>query len=342
MKKIALIFPLALIAFTLSAQRTLYLSKPLSKEMIKEVEVKTTGGGIALKGGFVQDARIEVYVSSNGREINWSKAEIQAKLDQDYDLSLVVENNKLRAIAKPKERNMNWRRALNISFDIYVPQNVSSDLSTSGGSISLDNLTGTEEFRTSGGSLTVGNLSGRIFGKTSGGSIHVSDSREDIDLGTSGGSIDATNCTGKIRLNTSGGSLSLQGLKGNIQATTSGGSVNGKEISGELVTSTSGGSVDLYALSCSLEASTSGGSITAELKDLGKYVRLHNSGGNIDLQLPRDKGYDLRLYGGRINTETFSGFSGTIKEKRIEGVLHGGGVEVVADAGSGRINLSFR
>jgi hypothetical protein len=263
-------------------------------------------------------------------------------LDEYYDLTVTASGNKLTAIAKLKNRITDWKRALNISFVIFVPENVSTDLSTSGGSISLLNLSGTENFRTSGGSLTVKKLSGKIIGETSGGSIEVSDSKDDIDLGTSGGSVTATNCMGKIRLGTSGGSVTLHDLNGDIKATTSGGSINGKNIIGELSAHTSGGSVGLHELSCSIDASTSGGSINVDIKEVGKYVRLNNSGGHIDLEIPKGKGYDLKLYADKINTESLSNFSGTTKETRIEGTLNGGGIPVTVDAGGGKINLSFR
>jgi len=325
------------------AQQTLYLTKSLSSETIKEIEAKTSGGSINVSGDHSQDARIEVYVSSNGHQISLSKEEIEAKLNEDYDFSITVSNNKLTATSRPKHNFSNWKKALNISFKIFVPQNVSTDLSTSGGSISLNNLSGNEEFRTSGGSLTVEKLTGKINGETSGGSITVSDTKDDIDLGTSGGSINATNCSGKIRLTTSGGSLTLNDLKGDIKATTSGGSVNGKSISGELITSTSGGSVNLSALYCSLDASTSGGSINAEIKEVGKYVKLNNSGGHIDLTIPKDKGYDLKLYGDKMDRNfSLNNFSGTVKENKIEGTVNGGGIPVTVDANGGKVYLSFK
>jgi hypothetical protein len=341
MKKTFLVLLVTCIAFAAMSQQTLYLTKPLANESVKNVEAKTSGGSIDIAGGYSQDARIEVYVSPNGHRISLSKEEIDTRIKEDYDFTVSVANNKLTAIVKAKHNFINWKNALSVSFKIFVPQNVSSDLATSGGSISLNNLSGTEEFRTSGGSLTVEKLTGKIDGETSGGSIHVSDSKDDIELGTSGGSIGANNCSGKIRLNTSGGSLTLHDLKGDIKATTSGGPVNAKNIGGELITSTSGGNVDLHALSCSVDASTSGGNINVEIINPGKYVKLNNPGGNIDLQIPGDKGYDLRLYAEKINTESFKHFSGSIKEKKIEGSLNGGGIEVMADAGGGKINLSF-
>jgi DUF4097 and DUF4098 domain-containing protein YvlB len=183
---------------------------------------------------------------------------------------------------------------------------------------------------------------GKIVGSTSGGSIHVLDSKDDIDLSTSGGSIEASNCSGNIRLNTSGGSLRLSGLNGTVRATTSGGGVHGSDITGELVTQTSGGNITLTGLSCSLETSTSGGNINVEIKQLGKYVKIRNSGGHVDLQVPAGKGLDLKLSGGKIQTEALKNFSGSSSDNELNGSVNGGGIPVSVDAGGGRISLTFR
>ena len=344
MRKFFLLAFIATVSFFANAQnKEPYMTKSLSNESVKSTEVQTSGGSITVTGvSSAAETKVEVYVSSNmGRENTLSKEEIEKRL-QKYDLNVSVSNNKLYAIAKSKERNMDWNKGLSISFKVFVLKNVSTDLSTSGGSISLANLTGDQKFSTSGGSLHIDNVGGNIDGRTSGGSIHLANSRDDIDLSTSGGSIEASNCDGKLRLSTSGGSLNLKDLKGDIRATTSGGSVNGRNISGELVTHTSGGGIHLYDLACSLEASNSGGSIDIEIKELGKYVKISNSGGGIDLQLPKNKGVDLDLSGGRIKTDQLGNFDGSIDDNSLQGKLNGGGVPVRVRSSSGRISLAFK
>ena len=319
-----------------------YQTKSLANESIKNVKVETSGGSIQVTGGNSADARIGVYVrASNGRD-KLSKDEIDKRLAEDYDLNISVSNNRLTAIAKPKHRNMNWKRALSISFKIYSGQSVSTDLSTSGGSILLANITGSQDFTTSGGSLDIDNVEGEISGRTSGGSIHVKDSKDKIDLSTSGGSIDATNCKGNLKLTTSGGSLKLHDLTGDIEASTSGGSVVGDLIKGELSAHTSGGNVRLDELSCSLKASTSGGHIDVTIKELGEYVTITNSGGNVNLQMPVNKGIDLKLRGDKIKTTTLTNFSGTVEDDEIDGKINGGGIPVTVRAGSGRIDVAMK
>jgi hypothetical protein len=341
MKKYLLFFLLVAFQIVAKAQtdKTPFMTKSLSTESIKDVEVETSGGSIAVSG-VTANARVEVYITGNNNK-QLTKEEIQQRLDEKYNLNISVANNKVTATARLKEKMTDWKKALNISFKIFVPRNVSTDLSTSGGSISLTNLSGNLKFSTSGGSLDLDNVGGKVDGRTSGGSINLENSKDDIELATSGGSIDAKNCNGKLRLTTSGGSLDLKDLKGDIRATTSGGSIHGSDVEGELITHTSGGSIHLSDLSCSLETSTSGGNIDVSIKQLGKYIKISNSAGNVDVTLP-NKGLDLDLSASKIKTGQLSNFSGKVDDEEINGKLNGGGVPVRIDAGSGKISLSLR
>jgi hypothetical protein len=326
-----------------NSRSLLYLSKPLSAESINEVEAKTSGGGIEVTGVNPSEARIEVYINGNDRHDSYTKEEAQKILDKDYDFSVTVSGNKLSAIAKQKRNfNNDWRNSISISYKIYVPTSCGTNLNTSGGGISISNLTGVQHFNTSGGGLDVSKLSGKISGRTSGGGITVSDSKDDIDLETSGGGIQAKRCSGEIKLNTSGGSIELNDLSGNIHASTSGGNVDAEKVTGELITHTSGGNMSVTGMSGSLEASTSGGNIDVEITETGKFVKLSNSGGSVHLEVPKGKGLDLDIHGDRIKTEGLNNFSGSLEKESITGTVNGGGMPVDVHAGSGGVTLAIR
>ena len=332
---------LALAGTAQESSKEPYLVKTLASEGIQNVKVETTGGNISV-AGVDADARVEVYVSaSNGRDRNLSKEEIKKRLEEDYELTVTADNHKLTAIAKPKHEFRDWNHGLSISFKVYVPHNAATNLTTSGGNISLTALTGSQDFTTSGGNLSIDHLKGHIKGRTSGGNITLSELQDDIDLSTSGGNINASNTHGDIRLSTSGGSLTLNDLQGTVKATTSGGNVHADAIEGELSAHTSGGNIGMTNLSCSLETSTSGGNIDVSIKTLGKYVKITNSGGHIDLQVPQSQGIDLNLSADRVNATALSGFKGDIKKDRIEGALNGGGIPVSVHGGSS-INFSTK
>jgi len=321
-----------------------FMTKSFSRESVKQLEARTSGGNISVAGETSGDAKVEVYVhGSNGWGNGLSKDEIQKRLDEEYDLTLAVENGTLKAMARHKEHLDNWgRNGLSISFRIYVPEIVSSEVHTSGGNIHLSDLSGTENFGTSGGNMDIDHKTGKIQGSTSGGNVSIADSKNDIDLRTSGGNMHATHCEGTIRMGTSGGNMVLDDVKGDIHATTSGGSVSGQDIAGELRTSTSGGNIHLGNLSCSLSASTSGGSIDVDLKTMGKYLDLSNSGGNIAVEMPQGLGMSLTVSGERVHTSKLENFSGDIDKHSIAGMMNGGGIPVKVRGSGGNVELTFR
>jgi hypothetical protein len=347
MKKYSLLFLLTGLGFAVNAQfnaeKTPLVTRSLATDDIKNVQVETSGGSITVTGVAASEAKIEVYVTPNNyRENKLSEEEIRQRMKEDYKLTIEVSSDhKLIATAKPIDQKMNWKKALNFSFKIYVPKNVSTNLATSGGSINLSHLSGNLDFVTSGGSLHLDDVSGKIDGVTSGGSIHVENSKDDITLTTSGGSITAQKCDGKVYLSTSGGSINLSDLKGDIKATTSGGSVNGNDVDGDLHAHTSGGGIRLKNMSCNLSTSTSGGGIHVEIKELRKSVAISNSGGSINVILPAGKGVDLELSGDKVKTDKLENFTGKVEENKIEGKLNGGGASVKVKGGSGGVYLGF-
>ncbi|MGN6179530.1 MAG: hypothetical protein ACTHNW_10140 [Mucilaginibacter sp.] len=319
---------LSVAALAQNADRTPYLTKSLAGDAINKVMVETSAGGIMVTGRSGEAPRIEVYVRDNhGHEL--SHEEAQKRLEKNFDLNINVSGYELDATVKNKHDHLNWNNdGLNISFRIYVPKEVSTDLKTSGGGIDLSDLSGDENFKTSGGGLHVNNLSGKIHGNTSGGGIDVENSSDEIELKTSGGGIIAKNCQGHISLLTSGGGLELTDLKGTVNARTSGGGIRGKHIEGELITGTSGGGIDLSDMDCSLDAHTSAGSMSVQMKHVGKYVRVGSSAGNVRLQLPSQQGFDLSMTGERISDHIASGFKGDWNDKRVNGSVNGGGIPV--------------
>jgi DUF4097 and DUF4098 domain-containing protein YvlB len=350
MKKIALLrvflvfgASLGVIAVSAQQEHEPFMAKTFPRGSVKNVEAETSGGNISVVGSSTGDARVEVYIHDNN---HWnellSKEEIQKRLDEQFDLKVDLDGDKIVAIAKQKEHSGNWRHSLSISFRIYTPEAVSTHLRTSGGNIDMKDLTGNENFHTSGGNLSIEHLSGTIVGRTSGGNVDIKESHDDIDLETSGGNMDAEHCEGKIRLGTSGGNVTLHNLKGNIVASTSGGEVKGGQISGDLVARTSGGNVDLDQMSVSLKASTSGGNIRVDFVTPGKFIDLSNSGGDISLEMPQGQGLDLHVSGDKVHSTAMTNFKGDMDEHHINGTLNGGGIPVTVDGNSGSVHLSFR
>ncbi len=331
-------------AIAQNTSQTPYQTKTFATNGLTTVRVETSGGSILVEGDHAGEAKVEVYVQPNNQ--NGSQALTQAELDErlsQYSITVETQGGVLVATAKRKDnRNiMSWKNGLSIAFRVYVPRQMATDLHTSGGSINLSHLAGSQKFETSGGSLSLTDLDGNTQGHTSGGSINLNNCRPMVAVETSGGSIEAMASSGKIRLETSGGSVRMRDLNGDVHATTSGGSVEGNDIKGELFTSTSGGSVRIKGMAGSLEASTSSGSVEAEMVAIGKYVRLSASSGSVRVRMPLDKGLDLDLRGNRVTVpQPMAGFSGSIEKDRVRGQLNGGGIPVVLSASSGSVSVN--
>ncbi|WP_080054599.1 DUF4097 family beta strand repeat-containing protein [Spirosoma aerolatum] len=309
---------------------------------INTVRAETSGGSLTVEGGSGKDVKVEMYVRGNNGNGNLDKAEIEERL-RDYDISITQEGNTVVATAKRRNNDRDWKRSLSIGFKFYTPRNIATDLRTSGGSIHLAALTGTQKFRTSGGSLHMSDVDGDINGQTSGGSIHLdgcqANGSGEIDLQTSGGSIEAKSSSGKMRLHTSGGSIRLTDLKGPIDAQTSGGSVNGEDIEGDIKAGTSGGSVRLENIAGSIDASTSAGGVDVSISKLTGPIRLSTSAGSVRVRMPLDKGISLNLSGNHIKIP-LNNFSGDTDRNHIKGTLNGGGIPVTLSASAGSVYVN--
>jgi DUF4097 and DUF4098 domain-containing protein YvlB len=343
---VSFLFVAGLLAFTnidsgnSIGDNKLYLTKTFKASSVKNVDVNTSGGEITVVGGASSEAKVEVYVGGNGRG-SLGDSEIEERLKK-YNLIIRMDGNTLVCEAKRKDKSQSWnsKNALSISFKIYVPTKVATNLNTSGGGINMENLNGDLKFRTSGGGLNLKDLRGNVIGSTSGGGINMVNCDDMVKVRTSGGGIDARDCDGEIDLSTSGGGIKLVNLNGNVEATTSGGGISVEDFSGDLNTSTSGGSIRMNGMNGNVKASTSGGRISASFERPGKYISLSTSAGNIDIDVPKSKGYDLDLSGNRVRMASSSNFSGTKKDDRVQGRLNGGGTTIKARASSGSISFN--
>lgn len=267
-----------------------------------ELEVNTSGGHITVEGSASNSVRVEMFVRKNGKNL----------LPEDTDLSkwkidISQSGNKVTATAKRPGRN--WSLFGNdkpsVSFVVYTPREISSNLNTSGGHIEVRGLDGNQDLATSGGHLDLADLKGTIEARTSGGHIDIANIEGDLEARTSGGHIDVQKSEGALNVKTSGGHIDLADVSGTV------------------------------------EASTSGGSITAKLSTVGEFVDLKTSGGNIEVTVPGNGGFDLKLKGSYVSTK-LQNFSGEVERDEVEGKLNGGGPLISARTSGGVVSLSFK
>ncbi|PIQ22887.1 MAG: hypothetical protein COW65_00465 [Cytophagales bacterium CG18_big_fil_WC_8_21_14_2_50_42_9] len=280
-----------------------YLTKTFRLNSNGNLVTTTSGGSIKVTGTSGNDVKVVMYVRPN----NWKNRDDapSAEALEKYRFEVRQEGNTVYAIAERKDQKWDNKTALNVSFEIEVPEKIATKLSTSGGSISLAHVSGHQQANTSGGSLNFQDLQGEVDGSTSGGSITVSRFSGNLDATTSGGSIKLNEATGALKVSTSGGSISLNKVSGDISAHTSGGSIN------------------------------------ADVEKLGKFLTLGTSGGSVRATIPANQGLDLDLAGNRVKT-TVTNFTGTAKDDRVKGSMNGGGIPVKMSTSGGTTELSYR
>lgn len=265
--------------------------------------VKTSGGFITVEGSSGNTVRVEMYVSKDGQELGPEDTDLD-----EWNIDISQSGNSVDVVAEKKDIG-NWslwgNKSYSVSFVIYVPNEMSSDLNTNGGHIEVRNILGNQKLSTSGGHIELVNLEGTVEARTSGGHIDIKDVQGDLEARTSGGHISAQNVDGNLQVKTSGGNINLNDVNGTVKA------------------------------------STSGGSIKADLKSIGQFVELRTSGGNVNVTVPYNIGLDLDLKGSYVSTN-LSNFSGEIERNEVEGKINGGGPRVSARTSGGTVSLSFQ
>jgi len=222
-------------------------------------------------------------------------------------------------------------------------EDISANLTvkTSVGSMQFKNISGSLKANSGTGSIKLYNVQSGADIRTGTGGITVEKCQGNFDLKTSSGGVKLENITGNIVASTNIGSLKMENLIGEIKATTGSGSVTADNITGSLITKTSVGSLTVKNFSGNLDAQTGTGNSTIAMTNISEYFRLTSTSvGNIKVVLPKDKGYDLNVKGGKIRS--LQNFKGDYETGNVKGQISGGGAEVTINAPSNQnVQLSF-
>lgn len=305
-KLIVLLFTiLSLLAANLFAQHN---EDPYRTDLFRtsaspDVQVSTSGGSVSLFGHNENSVRIQMYVRRGNRYLSPADTDLS-----EFDIVIEQNGDKIIAEAQRKNSGRFWlgtgTRNISISFDVYLPE------------------------------ASVAN------GSTSGGSVSAEDIKNRLTLRTSGGSVNVNNVHGYAELRTSGGSIELENMSGSISARTSGGSVRVSNLSGEAELRTSGGSIRLENIAAKISARTSGGSINAGFTSFNEDIDLRTSGGSISINLPTTDNFNLDLSGGKVITE-LRNFTGSTDRRRIVGQIGNGGPTISARTSAGTVELRY-
>lgn len=312
---------LSLNVFAKDGQPT--ITKTFDLNQPGKLEASSSGGGVTVLTHNQSEVIIQAFVRKNGRVLSPSDSSLDEVLD-DFDINFSKNGSTITAVVKRKERINFWRNNVGISLTIIVPEEMSCDVSSSGGGLKISGVKGTHNFSSSGGGVKLENTSGTTKANSSGGGVK------------------ATNHDGDIRLSSSGGGVTVKGAHGSVYARSSGGGVTLENIHGAADASSSGGGVSVSGEAPSVTAKSSGGSVRVNIRNLAEKLYLQSSGGGVSAVIHGgDKlGLDLDLRSGRVNIDLHN-FTGKSEKDRVKGKMNGGGIPVYAHASGGNVNVSY-
>ena len=173
-----------------------------------QLVVSSSGGGIRITAGDVPDIRVVAHL--------------------EYGLSAP----RLREDSGPAgvhlDASCRWFASFcSVDYEITVPAGMAVKADSSGGSVTVQGVSGDIDTESSGGSVTVTQASGDVRARSSGGSVRVTAVTGDVDLDSSGGSIVGSGLRGDARADSSGGSVRLvfDSPPSSVRAGSSGGRV---------------------------------------------------------------------------------------------------------------------
>lgn len=302
-----------------------------TEEHIQKTFSLDPGGTLAVDVDFgsidvVTNSSSEVAVDVWRKVTRSTKAAEEAFL-RDNPVKLSQEGTTVTVRSRSSKKlnwSSGWRNRNEAKYTLRVPARFSAQLNTSGGGISVSDLTGDVKTGTSGGGLRFARLHGPVDGKTSGGGIRIND------------------CEGDITIETSGGGINVLGGSGTLKGHTSGGGVTVKEFAGPATVGTSGGGLTLEKIKGSLSGTTSGGPVQAVLvSPVAGPVTLSTSGGGVTVRVPENAAFNLDAAssGGGVICELPVTVQGKLEHSRIKGVVNGGGEPVTLRSSGGGIHV---
>jgi hypothetical protein len=308
---VILLSALAALTVPASAKIERVVEKSFDVQPGAQLTVSTSGGQIRVNP--VPGATVKVTVREHIRASSEADADEVLK---DLDLTLEKRGNEVVATASYHGGfgiHFGAWPPVQVDFIVTVPSDTSAQLKTSGGDIVVGDLSGEVRAHTSGGEIRLGRIGGDVTATTSGGDIELAEGHGSSKLSTSGGNVSVGLVAGPSDFHTSGGDIKVDSVQDTLLADTSGGSVRAGfvgPLKGDCSLSTSGGGVKAIvgsAVGFHLEASTSGGDVNAagltiridhggvgksslsgDVNGGGPLLKLHTSGGDIEVVSRRD------------------------------------------------------
>lgn len=297
-----------------SFDRTLKVSGPIM------LDVSTGSGSISVRRGPGDSVRVTGHIKATNLWFSGDNNAEERVRQLEANPPILQSGNTIRIghISDPE-----LRRNISISYDLVVPEQTELRSHTGSGSQDVDGLRGP---------LEVG---------TGSGSIKISGSGDTVRAETGSGSIDVVGVKGNVRAKTGSGSIRATDVAGGFEGSTGSGHIELELTApGAVRLDTGSGGLQVRGVRGSLEAQAGSGTIEAEGDPTGAW-RLHTGSGGVRLRMASNASFDLnaRTSSGSINVSQPVVVQGTIGKKEIHGKIHGGGVPVEVETGSGDIRI---
>jgi Putative adhesin len=284
------------------------------------LEITTGSGGIDIRSGSANRIQVTARIRAS---VNWfgDSGDVEARIKRiEANPPIQQSGNDVRIghIDDPE-----LRRNISISYEVIVPAETRLQAHTGSGSLQVEGIQGPVEAGTGSGGVQVSDISSAVRADTGSGNIKLDHIKGNVRAKAGSGSIHASDVAGGFEGYTGSGQVTLE-----------------QTAPGSVHVDTGSGGVELRGVRGSLEAKTGSGSIRAEGSPTGAWT-LHTGSGGIRLKFPSDAAFDLYVHtgSGSLSVGPPVTEQGSQGHKEIRGKVHGGGVSVEAETGSGSIEI---
>jgi DUF4097 and DUF4098 domain-containing protein YvlB len=294
-----------------SFQRTLQVTGPVN------LDLNTGSGSVNVRTG----SSSEVQVTGHVKATNWLGGNADERIKRiEANPPIQQSGNDIR-IGHIDDSEL--LHNISISYDLVVPPETQLHSHTGSGSQSVEGLQKQIEIESGSGSLKISGIGDTVRAETGSGEIEIDRVKGNVRTKSGSGSIRATDVAGGFEGRTGSGHITLE-----------------QTASGSVLANTGSGGMELRGVHGSLDARAGSGTITAEGNPTGSWT-VDSGSGNIHLKLASDAGFDLDAHtsSGSISVSQPVTVQGTMGHKELRGKVHGGGVPVKVETGSGNIEI---
>jgi DUF4097 and DUF4098 domain-containing protein YvlB len=294
-----------------SFQRTLQVTGPVN------LDLTTGSGSVNVHTG----SSSEVQVTGHIKATNWLAGNGDERVKRiEANPPIQQSGNDIR-IGHVDDTEL--LHNISISYDLVVPAETELRSHTGSGSQSVEGLQKQIEIESGSGSLKISDIGDTVRAETGSGGIEIDRVKGNVRTKAGSGSIRATDIAGGFEGRTGSGHITLE-----------------QTASGSVRANTGSGGMELRGVHGSLDARAGSGTSPAEGHPTGSWS-VDSGSGNIHLKLASEASFDLNAHtsSGSISVSQPVTVQGTLGHKELRGKVHGGGVPVEVETGSGNIEI---